>query len=49
MHTAEHMKGSTPLKYTLIIKQHSGAMCEMEKLLTMRMEDQIKNKHFLTL
>jgi hypothetical protein len=32
-----------------MIKQYSSAICEMEKLLTMRMEDQIKKQALLNL
>jgi hypothetical protein len=40
----QHVKGSAHLKSTVITKQLSGAIYEMEKLLTMWMEDKIK-KH----
>jgi hypothetical protein len=38
----EYVIGSAPLKSTVITKQHSGALCEMEDLLTMWVEDHIK-------
>uniref|UniRef100_A0A8C9SKK2 HTH CENPB-type domain-containing protein n=1 Tax=Scleropages formosus TaxID=113540 RepID=A0A8C9SKK2_SCLFO len=38
----EHVKGCAPLKSTIITKQRSGAIYEMEKLLMMWMEDQIR-------
>ncbi|CAM2120016.1 unnamed protein product [Caretta caretta] len=45
----EHMKGSALLKSTVITKQRSGAIYEMEKLLTMWMEDQIQKRVPLSL
>jgi hypothetical protein len=38
----EHVKGASPLKSTIITKQRSGAVYEMEKLSTTWMEDQIQ-------
>ncbi|XP_066471494.1 tigger transposable element-derived protein 1-like isoform X2 [Tiliqua scincoides] len=38
----EHVRGSAPLKSTVITKKRSGAIYEMEKLLTIWMEDQIQ-------
>jgi DNA invertase Pin-like site-specific DNA recombinase len=35
----EHVKGSAPLKSTVITKQRSGVFYEMEKLLTIWMEE----------
>jgi hypothetical protein len=43
------VKVSAHLKSTVITKQHSGAIYEMEKLLTMWMEDQIQNRMPLSL
>jgi transposase-like protein len=40
----EHVKGSAPLKPTVITEQRSGAIYEMEKLLTTWMEDQIQKR-----
>jgi hypothetical protein len=40
----EHVKGSAPLKSTVITKQRSGAIYEIDTLLTMWMEDQIQKR-----
>lgn len=45
----EHVKGSAPLKSTVITKQRSGAIYEMEKLLTIWMDDQIQKRMPLSL
>jgi hypothetical protein len=45
----EHVKGSAPLKSTVITEQRSGAIYEMETLLTMWMEDQIQKRVTLNL
>ncbi|XP_068205598.1 tigger transposable element-derived protein 1-like [Palaemon carinicauda] len=36
----EHVKGSVPMKATVITKQHSGLIIEMERLLVLWLEDQ---------
>lgn len=45
----EHVRGSAPLKSTVITKKRSGAIYEMEKLLTIWMEDQIQKRLPLSL
>lgn len=40
----EHVKGCAPLRSTVITRQRSGAIYEMEKLLTIWMEDQIQKR-----
>ena len=36
----EHVKGAAPTKSTVIIKQHSGLIIKMERLLVLWLEDQ---------
>jgi hypothetical protein len=40
----EHVKGAAPLKSTIITKQRSAAIYEMEKFLTTWMEDQTQRR-----
>ena len=39
-HIIEHVKGSAPMKATVITKQHSGLIIEIERLLMLWLEDQ---------
>ena len=39
-HIIEHVKGSAPMKATVITKQRSGLIIEMERLLVLWLEDQ---------
>ncbi|XP_029980169.1 tigger transposable element-derived protein 1-like [Sphaeramia orbicularis] len=45
----DHVKGSAPMKATVITKQHSSILIEMEKLLTIWIEDQNQRRLSISL